>query len=172
MKKIFAVLLLSMLLGMFCGANAEMKVGDFVTLGLYEQDDDPDNGREPIEWQVLAVEEDRALVISRYGLESRWYHYPQVDITWETSNLRKWLNEDFYGDSFNAEEQEKILDVKNSTAGDQESGTDGGADTQDKVFVLSIEEAKTYFQTDNDRLCEATAYEKKHGAFVRSSTGM
>ena len=34
-------------------------VGDYVTLGVYEQDNVESNGKEPIEWRVLDQQDDR-----------------------------------------------------------------------------------------------------------------
>ena len=48
-------------------------VGSTVRFGTYEQDNDVSNGPEEIEWTVLDVDGNRALLISRFGLESREY---------------------------------------------------------------------------------------------------
>jgi hypothetical protein len=45
---------------------------------------------------------------------------------------------------------------------------DGSYDTTDRVFLLSVQEAKTYFPTDEDRKCTATKYAIGFGAY-RSS---
>lgn len=39
--------------------------GNVVTYGHYEQDNDTANGKEPIEWVVLDVQGDKALLISK-----------------------------------------------------------------------------------------------------------
>ena len=44
---------------------ASVAVGDLITFGTYEQDNNPDNGPEPIEWVVLDVKDHKALVISK-----------------------------------------------------------------------------------------------------------
>ena len=45
------------------------KAGDIVTFGKYEQDNNIDNGKEPIEWFVLTVENGKALVMSKKVLD-------------------------------------------------------------------------------------------------------
>ena len=45
------------------------ETGDSIFLGAYEQDNDPANGKEPIEWIVLAEKEGRLLLLSRYALD-------------------------------------------------------------------------------------------------------
>ena len=46
---------------------ASVAVGDVITFGTYEQDNNPDNGPEPNEWVVLDVKDRKALVISKEG---------------------------------------------------------------------------------------------------------
>ena len=65
-------------------------------------------------------------------------------------------------------EQEKILTtaVDNSKAqGNRSWNTDGGNNTQDKVFLLSYGEAWKYFYNDVLRQCQPTEYAVSHGAF-------
>ena len=46
-------------------------VGDYISFGSYEQDNDVTNGKEPIEWLVLDVQEGKAKILSRYALNCR-----------------------------------------------------------------------------------------------------
>lgn len=62
------------------------------------------NGAEQIEWMVLAVEGDEALLLSKYALDTQPYHDVEVDITWEKCTLRTWLNETFLAAAFDAGE--------------------------------------------------------------------
>ena len=48
--------------------------GDYFTFGAYEQDNNLANGPEPIEWIVLAKEEKKILIISRYGIDACPYN--------------------------------------------------------------------------------------------------
>ena len=141
-----------------------MKKGDIIKFGNYPQDSD--GNKAPIEWLVLDVNENEALLISRYGLNCKQYHKEYVDITWEDCDLRKWLNNDFIKSAFSEEEAKKIKvsELKN----EDNSGyrTRGGNNTKDRIFCLSINEAEHYFESDNDRQCKPTAYARKQGAFV------
>ena len=47
-----------------------------------------------------------------------------------------------------------------------EYGTDGGNDTTDKAFLLSIGEATKYFSNDEARMISATGYAKGQGVYV------
>ncbi|MEG0050490.1 MAG: DUF6273 domain-containing protein, partial [Clostridia bacterium] len=75
--------------------EAKFTVGNTMTFGSYEQDNNTSNGAEAIEWLVLAREGDRALVISVDGLDCVQYHTKHTATTWETSTLRTWMNDTF-----------------------------------------------------------------------------
>nr|AHF25629.1 hypothetical protein [uncultured bacterium Contigcl_24] len=146
--------------------------GSHVFFGSYEQDNDPDNGPEPIEWIVLDTQEGKSLLISRYALDAGAYHTEYTPVTWETCALRAWLNNDFLNTAFAGEEQQAILKaaVENSPGqGYDEYETDGGNSTQDSVFLLSYEEAWRLFPTDEARRCIPTAYAAGRGVWL--STG-
>ncbi len=137
-----------------------IKAGDVITIGHYEQDNNPYNGPEPIEWRVLAKEGNRVLVISRYALDCQPFNTSYKEITWETCALRKWLNETFLNTAFTGEERAGIPTVTVSADDNPAYGTSPGRDTQDRVFLLSIKEAETYFNSNDDRKCRATSYSK------------
>lgn len=127
---------------------ASVAVGDVITFGTYEQDNNLDNGPEPIEWMVLDVQDGKALLLSKYGLDARPYNSDDTAITWEKCYLRSWLNSDFLNKAFNAEEQSAILTtlVDNSAGqGYSKWNSDGGNNTEDKVFLLSCAEANRFF---------------------------
>jgi len=67
-------------------------------------------------------------------------------VTWETSSLRQWLNDDFYNsDGFTNEERMRIAHTLVLNNDNPWHGTPGGNDTVDKIFLLSIEETVWYF---------------------------
>ena len=159
MRKVVCFLLSMMILCFAALASGEalmlpqnVSVGDIITFGHYEQDCNLDNGREPIEWIVLDVQDGKALLLSRYGLDSRGYHQNWDDVTWETCSLRLWLNDRFLNAAFSAEEQSAILttpvDNSDSQGYDwttpEEDKPTGGNNTQDQIFLLSIAEANRY----------------------------
>ena len=152
MKKAICFLLFILVLCFAAAAAAEgpreVSVGDIITFGHYEQDNDPDNGPEPIEWIVLDIQDGRALLLSRYGLDAKPYHTELTeDVTWETCALRTWLNSDFLNEAFSEEEQAAILmtDVDNSLEqGYGDWSASGGNNTQDRIFLLSYAESNRY----------------------------
>ena len=132
-------------------------VGSIVTFGAYEQDGDPTNGAEPVEWIVLDVQDGKSLLISKYGLDARPYHEDgKTDVTWETCDLRAWLNNEFLNTAFSIEEQDRIPTAIVPAERNPKFDTDPGKDTQDKVFLLSIQDANQYFASDADRQCKPT----------------
>ena len=118
-----------------------------IVLGSYPQ---LDASKNPIEWIVLDVLSDKALLLSKYILDCMPYNSQFEETTWEKSSLRKWLNNDFYDFAF--DENDKKLIIKSNVKNDIKyfGEVKGGADTVDKVFLLSLDEVKKYFG-DNDK---------------------
>ncbi len=144
------------------GDLSKCKIGDIVKFGRYPQ---TENGEEkPIEWIVLDRDADKALLISKYGLDSKSYNDEFDEVTWETSTLREWLNDDFAPRAFDAGERACI--VVGTVKADKNPGyeTYSGNDSTDGIFLLSIPETQKYFATKNDRVCYGTAYCFARGA--------
>lgn len=139
-------------------------VGDKITFGTYEQDNDTSNGAEDIEWLVLAKENNKILVISDKVLDSQPYNEKRQSITWEQCSLRKWLNDSFLNAAFSEEERALIQNTTVSADKNPSYNTSPGNATTDKVFLLSINEAKKYFNSNDARKCAPTAYAKAQGA--------
>ena len=141
-------------------------VGDKITFGTYEQDNVTSNGTENIEWLVLAKENNKILVISDKALDRQLYD--NADVTWENCSLRKWLNDSFLNAAFSEEERALIQSTTLSADKNPEYSSDPGTATTDKVFLLSINEAEKYFNSDEARKCAPTAYAKAQGALTSS----
>lgn len=143
-----------------------LQIGDIYIFGTYEQDNDVSNGKEEIEWQVLAKEDYRVLLISKYALDCVQYNSEWEDVTWETCTLRKWLNETFINSAFNSDEQALIPETNVSADKNPKYSTNPGNATKDKIFLLSISEVNKYFLSDDERMCAATDYAKAQGAYI------
>ena len=141
------------------------KTGDIVKFGSYPQSAETDAEKTAIEWEVLAKENGRILLISRYGLDCMPYNVKYEDVTWETSLIRGWLNEEFLQTAFTTDEKKRIAEITVENPDNSEYWTEGGKNTQDKIFVLNIEEAETYFASDEERACVPTAYAIANGAW-------
>ena len=140
-------------------------IGDIVTFGSYEQDNDDSNGKEKIKWIVLDKTEDQILVISKCGLDCQAYNYEYTDVTWEICSLRGWLNNEFINSAFTEEEQSKIAITTVINENNPSYDTYGGNDTQDKIFLLSINEANKYFNLNEARKCVPTDYAIAQGDY-------
>lgn len=139
------------------------KVGEIVYFGTYEQDNNTFNGKENIEWLVLAKENNRVLVISDKALDCQPYNTSLSDVTWENCTLRKWLNDDFVNVAFDAEERKMIPSVIVSAYKNPIYDTNSKNATNDRVFLLSIVEAEKYFTSDEARKCMPTEYAMANG---------
>ena len=138
--------------------GSAVETGDIVTFGRYEQDGDDTNGPEPVEWIVLDIEDGNALLISRYEIDVKPYHDIIRIVTWEECLLRAWLNGDFLTSAFSEAEQADIVETMLDNPDNPVFSTEGGNATEDRVFLLSIEEAERYFNYDEDRAASRTAY--------------
>ena len=148
---------------------SKAQVGDYVIFGTYEQDSNSSNGKEDIEWLVLAREGDRLLVISKYALDCQKYNTTYTDVTWASCSLRTWLNGTFINNAFSSDEQAMIRSTTVTADKNPSYSTSPGNDTNDKLFLLSITEVNKYFSTDSARQCQGTAYCYAQGAYKASN---
>lgn len=144
--------------------GGKLYVGDEFTLGTYEQDNDLSNGAEDIEWIVLEkVKDNQYLCISKYVLDAQIFGKDGLEIRnrWSTSQLREWLNKDFYNTAFTDSDADNL--VKMSTKYATWQSTKDTAiywDTaEDMVRVLN------YGELDSFPGCvKVTEYAKAQGA--------
>ena len=136
------------------------RIREYVTLGTYEQDGNEDTGKEPIEWLVLKQDDEKMLVVSKYCLD--YLTYPDdwtSNIIWETSSLRSHLNSEFFNNAFTSDEQQAVLlsEIQNKASEDYYSTVDGNP-TQDRVFLLSIDEVQAYLPASTSSEPSKRAY--------------
>ncbi|MEE3423067.1 MAG: DUF6273 domain-containing protein, partial [Succinimonas sp.] len=122
------------------------------------------NTKDSIEWLVLEVNAQEMLLLSRYGLDCKQYHRGG-SITWEDCDLRRWLNNDFLMAAFSEKERQRIRLSEVANDDNPAYHTNGGNNTLDRVFCLSIAEAERYFKNDSERKCQPSALTKEHGAW-------
>ena len=137
-----------------------INIGEKIIFGNY------DYANTPIEWRVLDIEDDKALLISQYALDCKKYNEKIINTSWEKCTLRKWLNSDFLNSAFNSTEQNLIqLSTVTADENPEYDYVNQGNDTKDKVFILSAEEAEQYFKNDEDRKCNPTKFATNKGAY-------
>lgn len=129
--------------------------GDIVTMGCY--------ANEQIEWIVLDKKDNEILVITKNIIECKEYTDEYTDVTWENSSIRSWLNNDLYNNAF-SDDEKAIIQTTNVV--DEKYDTSSGNDTQDKVFLLSVDEANLYFTNDSERECQGTNHAKNNDLYV------
>ena len=154
----------------------DAKVGDSIYLGHYRHLITSEE-KQPIEWLVLATDDNKGvLLLSKWVLEARTYHVHYY-ITWKDSRMRAWLNgldtsnitngadysqDNFLMAAFSDKELTCIQTVTNDNPDNPKYGTEGGEDTEDRVFLLSIDEAGYegggYLADDEARQAYATDY--------------
>ena len=150
---------------------------DCIYFGNYYQSNS--STKEPIKWRVLSVHGNDAFLLADQNLDDKPYNEEATDVTWATCTLRTWLNDTFLNTAFTSAEQAAI---KNTTVVNEDNpyyGTEGGANTTDKVYLLSIAEAiNTAYgfngevRTESEtREAKNTAYAKECGAWTSTSTG-
>jgi hypothetical protein len=111
------------------------KIGALIPFGGYD-------------WRVLDVQGDKALIITEDMVEQRQYHKEYAEITWETCDLREYLNGEFLSKLDNS----RIVPQTVQNTDNLWYGTNGGNDTKDMIFLLSLEEADRYFGNSGEYL--------------------
>ena len=101
------------------------------------------------EWLVLDVKKYRALLLLKHIFIMSLEYSKTVNITWERSITRKYLNRTFIR-RFTIEEQSRIIETKNINNGNQWYCSKVGRDTKDKIFLLGFEEVDKYFGDSGD----------------------
>ncbi len=122
------------------------KVGKIVTFGEYMIN--KKNQKDPIEWMVLDHKNAHEyLLLSRYGLKVKNYTKKSWNDSWENELFHDWLNKNFYWDVFDRKERNEI----------------------GRIFLLSKEEAQSYFKNDGERKAEPTEYAKDQNVALKCS---
>ena len=149
---------------------------DCIYFGNYYQSNS--STKEPIKWRVLSVNGNDAFLLADKNLDAKPYNEKCTDVTWATCTFRTWLNDAFLNTAFTSAEQAAI---KNTTVVNDDNpyyDTEGGENTTDKVYLLSIAEAGNTaygfngeFRTESEtREAKNTAYAKECGALTSTST--
>lgn len=157
---------------------------DCIYFGNYWQNDTNGDGKvditdekQPIKWRVLSVEGDDAFLLADQNLDCQKYHETGAAVTWETCNLRTWLNGDFYQNAFNSSEQSAIQTTNVVNENNPQYDTPGGNKTGDEVYLLSISEARntaygfaeSYDVESKPAEARHTKYAEDCGAYTESN---
>ena len=145
---------------------------------------------EPISWDVLSVNEEAGpLVLSSKVIDSQEYYHSLSYRTsddghivypnnYKESNIRTWLNNNFYNTAFSADEQNliKTINVDNSVySTGYDSNLYATTNTDDKLFLPSYREvvnADYGFTNSASRVRSATDYAKAMGVYAYSGNSL
>ena len=108
-----------------------VNVGDIIPFGDYK-------------WRVLELKGRQALILTEHVIEQCAFHHVNEPITWESCDLRKYLNGEFYA-KFSPQEQAQIIETKVTDRDNPWYGNAYGNDTLDMIFPLSYDEVVHYF---------------------------
>ena len=165
--------------------RVEYNTRDTIEFGHYLQEDtngdgkvDENDTKQPIKWQILSKDGDDLFLLADKALDCKRYNETNTGVTWETCTLRTWLNNEFLNTAFSKAEQNGITTTTVVNVDNPEYATNGGNNTQDKIFLLSLDEVantsygfrsgREYY--DQARICEATAYATQQGAYIEYSS--
>jgi len=160
---------------------SQLKPGSIISFGRYPQHTSVDET--PISWIVLDVNTEtmEARLISKNILDclvyngsrhesqqenagvSGWFRKVVTDVipdstTWKDSEMRQWMNSDFFFKAFNPDEQRKMIRTK--CTGNGADSSDDLPQTEDYVFLLNTDEARM-MGGDAQRQADGTEHAKK-----------
>ncbi len=133
---------------------------------------------ERIKWRVLRVNGSTMFVVADKGLDCKDYNEEYTSVTWETCTLRNWLNNDFYGTAFSSSEQGAIISQTVVNEDNPYYNIEGGNNTWDKVYLLSISEVmnpdygfcEDFSTYSVSRRVKASDYAHARGAYISTSS--
>ena len=138
-----------------------------ISFGKYIQSG---NSKSLLSWRVLKVEEDKALLITKYCIDCKRYNQKYEHVTWKKCSLRNWLNTEFFFNTFNFKERAVICEKTIPITENSKFNTNSKFLTTDRVFLLSLEDAQELFSSNEERRAKATEYAKNKDVHVNQSS--
>lgn len=133
---------------------------DMITLGSWDCaafdydkfETETDGKKDALKWKVLEYSEDgkSALVVSEFIIDQAHFNNKKTDVTWETCDIRSWLNNKFYTEAFSEAERSLIKKSEVVNEDNPVTGAKGGNDTKDHIFLLSCSEVDKYFRSNGN----------------------
>lgn len=126
-----------------CEMLLTFREGNTVTFGAYQG--------KPIRWRVADTSGKMRMLIAEDVVLELPYNDLRVDVYWQTTTLRKWLNKEFLQEAFTAEQRLLIINTRRTNEANEQFFTNGGLPTMDKVFIPSKRELDRYLPETKDR---------------------
>ena len=150
----------------------EIRIGSTLVIGKYWQNEELEDGKTGLEWIVISKENNRVLLLCKKGIEVKAYDSKKDKAIWKNCELRKWLNNDFYDETFSEDEKMKICKISLYNKENAKYMIVEHESTEDKVFCLSVNEIDEYYGIKDysndfytgrnaDLICDITDYVKK-----------
>lgn len=114
----------------------KLNVGDCFGFGYYQG--------VPLRWKVIKKQNNDLMVISDGIICKRRFHKDNSTNKWDSSEIRSWLNGEFFYNAFDEGERELIKTTHNMTQ--------NCLDTDDKIFLLSKEEFGELLSAGNNSI--------------------
>ena len=127
---------------------SEIVPGGIIHLGRYRAGR---KAEQPIPWRVLERDENSLLVISDAYVATLPYNAESEETSWETCDLRRWLNGAFLPLSFTESERQLIVPCEVKAAASRRFGTEAGNDTRDCLYIPDLDEIPKLLPTDESR---------------------
>jgi len=133
-----------------------------------------------IYWNIFDDSDGKYLIMTSYIIDSQDYYSNTQNSTFShnggtgyssnyaLSNIRKWLNDNFYNTAFNEYQKEliQITNVDNSLTS-EDLKKFACNNTNDKMFIFSSNDAKQYYNKSNIAfVAETTQYARSQGAYM------
>ncbi len=134
---------------------ASWDVGGNPVFGTYYIDNSGE--RKPLEWLVLCKQGFRALIITKNCIDLPSSSYNCQDV-WDRTFICRWLNEEFFAQSFTDEEKKRVCKQSIFTPDEVKAKTGNY-----NVFLLDKRELDIYNKEGLDLSCTGTEYAKAKG---------
>ncbi len=144
-----------------------LNCGEHIHFGNFFQND---NNKEPIEWIVVDVNENKAKLLSFKCLRSLPFNVTTGFFTWKNSSIRRYLNDGFYNEAFISAEKETICDEEIYTGGEHDRNDLPIEKTTDRVYLMSRKEVSIMNNNDDSfsgfgNMCYLTKFAKKENEY-------
>ena len=124
---------------------------------------------EPLQWEILAIEAKRILLLSKFAIDACAFHKREGTVSWEISDIRKFLNEEFYDKAFSAWEKKIIKESLVMPEKNEHYGTEFGDVTCDRIFLLSAGEVERFVPSEEKRKRAVTKYALEKGVYTNGN---
>ena len=120
---------------------------------------------------MLERRDGKLLLLSRYVLDCVPFNEADGLTAWDSSTIRRWLDDTFYPAAFSTAERTTVLVSHVTPDRNTLFETDPGQATNSRVFLLSMTQVNAYFKTEEERICTPTAFAKSQGAKAVENSG-